>query len=119
LIQCVITAVIATLLTWWLGHYRLGLFLYFVSAIIAVCGFLLPKAFAALERTGQKLAHVVGVILTWLLLMPFFYLCFAPARLILKLSGKDPMARRYKRDCPSYWEDHKPPTASQSYTRQY
>ena len=119
LLQCVITAVIATLLTWWLGRYRLGLFLYFVSAVILVSGFLMPNAFDALERLGQKLAHAVGLTLTWLLLMPFFYLCFVPARLILMLLGKDPMARRYERDRLSYWENHKPPVTPQSYTRQY
>ena len=119
LIQCAITAAIATLLTLWLGRYRLGLFLYCLSAVIVVCGFLAPKAFETMERLGQKLAHIVALALTWLLLMPFFYLCFAPARLILKLTGKDPMQRRFERNRRSYWVDHKPPTAPQPYTRQY
>ena len=119
LLQCAVAAAAATLLTWWLGRYRLGLALYCFSAVILACGFLAPKAFEALERLGQKLAHVVGLALTWSLLMPFFYLCFAPARLILKLMGKDPMHRRFERKRSSYWMDHKPPAASQPYTRQY
>lgn len=119
LLQCAVTAVIATLLTWWLGRYRLGLFLYCLSAVILVCGFLAPKVFDTLERLGQKLAHIVALALTWILLMPFFYLCFAPARLILKLTGKDPLHRRFERNRSSYWMDHKPPIAPQPYTRQY
>jgi len=118
LIQCGIMIVIASLVTWWLRRYRLGQVLYFVSAIIAICGFLMPKAFDVFERLVQTLAHAVGVILTWLLLVPFFYLCFAPARLVMMLLNKDPMARRYEHDRLSYWEDRKPPTP-QSYTRQY
>lgn len=119
LLQCVITTAIATLFTLWLGRYRLGLFLYCLSAVLLICGFLAPKAFDALERLGQKLAHIVALALTWSLLAPFFYLCFAPARLILKLTGKDPMQRRFERQRSSYWVDHKPPTNPQPYTRQY
>ena len=119
LLQCAIMAAVATLLTLWLGRYRLGLFLYCFSAVILVCGFLAPKAFEAIERFGQKLAQTVALALTWILLMPFFYLCFAPARLILKLMGKDPMCRRFEHKRSSYWMDHKPPAASQPYTRQY
>ena len=119
LLQCAVTTAIATLLTWWLGRYRLGLFLYCLSAVILICGFLAPKAFDVLERWGQKLAHAVALTLTWLLLMPFFYLCFAPARLILTLMGKDPLQRHFERNRSSYWVDHKPPTTPQPYTRQY
>jgi hypothetical protein len=119
LLQGIVTAAIATFLTWRLGRYRLGLFLYCFSAGILICGFLAPKAFDILERMGQKLAHVVALALTWILLLPFFYLCFAPAHLVLKLMGKDPMRRRFDRKRRSYWVDHKPPTAPQPYTRQY
>lgn len=93
--------------------------MYCFSAVILICGFLAPKAFDALERLGQKLAHAVALALTWILLMPFFYLCFAPARLILMLMGKDPMQRHFEPNRSSYWVDHKPPTTSQPYTRQY
>ena len=119
LLQCAIMAAVATLLTWWLGRYRLGLFLYCFSAVILVCGFLAPKAFDAMERLVQKLAQTLALALTWTLLMPFFYLCFAPARLILKLTGKDPMHRHFEPNRRSYWMDHKPPVTPQPYTRQY
>lgn len=119
LLQGIVTAAVATFLTWRLGRYRLGLFLYCFSAVILICGFLAPKAFDILERMGRKLAHAVALALTWLLLLPFFYLCFAPAHLILKLMGKDPMQRHFDRTRSSYWVDHTPPIAPQPYTRQY
>ena len=119
LIQWTVMVAIATLLTYWLGRYRLGLFLYCFSTVILICGFLAPKAFETMERLGQKLAHTIALALTWILLMPFFYLCFAPARLILMLTGKDPMHRNFEPNRSSYWVDHKPPAATQPYTRQY
>lgn len=119
LIQCAVTAIVATLLTLGWGRYRLGLIVYGFSAVILICGFLAPKAFAFLERLGRQLAHAVALALTWALLMPFFYLCFAPAHLVMKVLGKDPLRRRFERDRSSYWEDHKLPAAPRPYTRQY
>ena len=119
LFQGAAMAAIATLMTWWLGRYRMGLCLYCFSAVILAVGFLAPEMFATLERLSRKLAGILALALTWILLAPFFYLCFAPARLILKLMGKDPMQRRLERNRSSYWMDHKPPAAPRPYTRQY
>lgn len=118
-IQAVIMAAVATLMTMVWHKIRLGLAIYCLSAVVVISGFLIPPLFFALERGGQWLGRMVGLGITWLMLMPFFYLCFAPARLILKLRGKDPMQRRFERNLNSYWVDHKPPTGPQPYTRQY
>ena len=119
LVQCAVTAAVATLLTWGLRHYWFGLAVFALSGAVVISGFLIPPAFDALERAGQWLGRGVAAGLTWLLLVPFFYLCFAPARLLLRLRGKDPMHRRYERDRASYWTDRLPPAGPASYTRQY
>ncbi|MBU4211868.1 MAG: hypothetical protein L6437_13405 [Kiritimatiellae bacterium] len=118
-IQAVIMAAVATLMTMVWHKIWLGLAIYSLSAVVIISGFLIPTLFRALERVGQWLGRMVGIGITWLMLMPFFYLCFAPARLILKLMGKDPMHRRFERNRSSYWVDHKPPSTPQPYTRQY
>jgi len=119
IIQAAIMAIVATLLTM-VGHkIWLGLAIYSLSAVVIISGFLIPSLFRVLERAGQWLGRMVGIGITWLMLMPFFYLCFAPTRLILKLMGKDPMHRRFERNRSSYWVDHKPPATPQPYTRQY
>ncbi|MCX6993356.1 MAG: hypothetical protein NT011_09480 [Kiritimatiellaeota bacterium] len=97
----------------------LGLAIYSLSAVVIVSGFLIPALFRALEWAGQWLGRMAGIGLTWLMLIPFFYLCFAPARMILALMGKDPMHRHFEPKRNSYWVDHKPPAAPQPYTRQY
>lgn len=119
LIQAAIMAVVATLLTLIWHKVWLGLVIYSLGALVVISGFLAPRLFRALERAGQWLGRMVALAITWLLLAPFFYLCFAPAGLILRLVGKDPMARRYDPDRPSYWIDHKRPSCSQPYSRQY
>ena len=110
---------VATLMTLVGQKIWLGMAIYGLSAILIVTAFLIIPWFHALERAGQWLGHMVAQGLAWLLLAPFFYLCFTPGRLALKLMGKDPMTRRYDPTRHSYWVDHKPGTNPQPYTKQY
>jgi len=119
IIQAIIMVVVATLVTMVWHKIWLGLAIYSLSAVVIISGFLIPPLFLGLERAGQWLGRMVGIGITWLMLMPFFYLCFAPARLVLKLMGKDPMHRHCEPNRSSYWVDHKPPLTTQPYTRQY
>lgn len=112
-------AAVATLLILTWQKIWLGSIVYALSALVVISGFFAPHLFLALEKAGQWLGRIVALAITWLLLAPFFYICFAPAGLILRLTGKDPMARRYDPSKHSYWEDHATPSASQPYTRQY
>ena len=65
----------------------------------------LPRVSRAIDSLMILTARGVGVFLTWLLLVPFFYLVFAPARALLVIRGKDPMKRRFLPDQDSYWID--------------
>ncbi len=112
-------ATVATLITMVWHKIWLGLAIYSLSAVVIISGFLIPPLFHALERVGQWLGRMVGIGITWLMLMPFFYLCFAPVRLVLRFIGKDPMHRRFEGNHSSYWVDHKPSATPQHYTRQY
>jgi hypothetical protein len=90
-----------------------------IATGIAVCGLFLPRAFAAIERFFLRFAAVVGVVLTWLLLVPVFLLFFTPARLILAWRGKDPLHRRCPTDQPTYWTDRPPVTRENYYRSQH
>ena len=118
-IQTVIMVAVATFMTIVLHKIWLGLAIYCLSAVVIISGFLIPPLFHALERAGQWLGRMVGIGITWLMLLPLFYLCFAPARLVMGLMGKDPMQRHFEPDSGSYWVDHKPSTLPHPYTRQY
>jgi hypothetical protein len=117
-IQSAVIGVVATLMFLVFHHVRFGLFLYALGVVVLVSGLFIPPAFKMFERFGQALGHWVGVGLTWFLLTIFFCLCVVPGRLILLLTGKDPMRRRKEISSESYWITHKP-AAPASYTRQY
>lgn len=117
-IQSVVVGVVATLMVMVFNHVRFGLFLYIISAVVLISGLFIPSLFKMFERFGQMLAHWAGTGLTWLLLTIFFCLCVIPGRLILMLTGKDPMRRQREVSRESYWIARKPADTT-SYTRQY
>jgi hypothetical protein len=80
------------------------------------------RALAALRRGWLRFAEILAWINTRLLLGAVFLLLFVPARLVLRLAGRDPLARRLEPDAPTYWrlrgpqERQRPPS---DYEKQY
>ena len=100
-------------------HPAGSLAVWILAAVVLVSGFFVPKVFRALEHAGRRLGQWIGTALTWLLLAPFFYLCFVPARLLLRLRGKDPLQRRFPGREASYWTPRKPVADPAQYRRQF
>ena len=98
-------------------HHRVaGGIVLGIAALVLVGGLWFPPLYHGFRRFGALLGKWVGAALTWALLVPFFYLCFAPARLLLALTGRDPMRRRFDPSAPSYWTSRK---RTPMYTRQF
>lgn len=86
---------------------------------LALLMIVFPPVFATLQRFGKQLGKWVGAILTWGLLVPFFYLCFVPMRLIQMLGGRDPLHRKFPTDEPTYWIPRKPVQDVSRYGKQF
>jgi hypothetical protein len=95
------------------------------AAIIALlaatmgAGLLLPASAERLHGLLHAMAHGVGLALTWLLLLAFFYGVITPLRAWRALVGKDPLARRLDRQADSYWTAHSPGEPSEHLRRQF
>ena len=61
------------------------------------------KIFERFFDGWMKVAGLIGFCMTTLLLAILYYGLFAPVAIILRLSGKDFMARRLDGRLPSYW----------------
>lgn len=90
-----------------------------VATIVLLGGLFVPPVYHGFKRGGMWLAKVVGVGLSWVLLVPFFYICFGIGRVILLVSGKDPLNRRFPTDEPSYWLKRAGRRPPESYLKQY
>ena len=119
LLQFSIMLIIASLLFFLFHHIVFGIIIYCLSFLVLLCGFFIPHAFAVFDKTGRFLGTFAGRLLTYLLLVPFFYLCFFPGRLILKLLGKDPMKRGFEPNATTYWISREDTEDTSHYKVQY
>jgi hypothetical protein len=78
---------------------------FLIAILLAAWALVIPGTLKIIYRPWMKISHVIGHFNTRLVLALIFYLIFTPTALILKLSGKDAMARRTfkSKNCVSYW----------------
>lgn len=126
-VRAVIMAILLTGATWFVyyksqAHPR-AQYLAIVPALAALAtlvgAFIYPPLDRAMTRFAGIITLKVGTALTWGLLTPFFYLCFAPGHLILRLKGTDPMQRAFRTGQASYWEPRPPVRDPAQYQKQF
>ena len=102
-----------------LGHTIMAYVITSIALFIAFSAFVLPSVFAAIDRFFLRLGHYIGVTVTWLLLVPFFFIFFVPGHALFALFGKDPMARRRLPGDQSGWHQHPGITRTEHFKRQH
>lgn len=78
-------------------------YLFIVSGLFLTTGLVAPKTLAPVEYVWMKVAHAIGVVVTYILLTLTYYLVITPTGLLMRLFGKDPMNRKFETDKRSYW----------------
>jgi len=119
LIEAAVGATVGLILLFVFHHKIVAIVVFSIAGIVLVSGQFVPPVYKAFKKGGMLLAKGVGIALSWLLLAPFFYICFTIGRIALTLSGKDPLARRCPSDEKTYWAEHAPISGPEHYTRQY
>jgi len=93
--------------------------LFAMAGIVLISAFFLHALYDGFERCVTRIVFAAGVALTWILLVPFFFLCFASGHLILWLRRKDPLNREFPTNEQTYWTPRAPVDDLESYKRQY
>ena len=117
--QAAVMGIVGAGLYFWLEHRAMGIVVWSMAGVVLAAGLVLPSVFFALERLGRQLGKGVGVLLTWGLLVPFYYLCFGSLRLAQKIAGKDPLSRKFPSGEPTYWTPRKPVRNAAQYQKQF
>lgn len=108
------------LILFFVFHKRvLGGVVLCVGLGVLISGQVCPPAYRAFRKFWAVVARAVGTGLTWVLLVPFFYICFTGGRLFLLVMRKDPMHRAFPTKEPTYWVKHRPLDVPDHYLRQY
>ena len=117
-IQFLVMVTIAILLYSVLKHIVPAIIVGSLSIVILISGLFFKSIFLMIEKFGKSLGKWVGIGITWLLLVPLFYLVFFPGRLILGLMKKDPLDRKFPSPSKTCWSEKKAKTNSEeSYRR--
>ncbi len=103
LIQALITGAIAAFLLFGIGHQLFGRIVAGIAVVVLFLGISLPNVYRHVHRFGQTLGRWVGTGLTYILLVPFFFLFFVPVALWLRLRGRDPLHRTWRDSRWTYW----------------
>ena len=96
-----------------------GTILAVLAGLILTAAFLAPSFFLAFEKAGRTFGEWVAIGVTWLLLAPFYYLCFVPGRLMILLTGKDPLTRRFPSAAVTLWVQRPPVKDPAQYRKQF
>ncbi|MFZ5516471.1 MAG: SxtJ family membrane protein [Candidatus Zhuqueibacterota bacterium] len=79
-------------------------FLWGVAILNLVTTLTYPGAIKPLYRVAMFIAHILGWVNTRLLLGLIYYLVFTPIAIVIKLTGRDPLDRKFDRNAPTYWK---------------
>ena len=96
-----------------------GTILAALAGLLLTAAYLAPSAFLAFEKGGRKFGEWVAIGVTWLLLVPFYYLCFVPGRIAILLTGKDPLTRRFPSPAATLWVPRPPVKDPAQYRKQF
>ncbi len=90
-----------------------------ISMLVFFCSQFLPDIYSIIEGLIKKLSRGIGLLLTWITLVPFFYLCFGGGRIIQKITGKDPMNRNLESSATTYWLKREEGPTVEQYRKQF
>ncbi len=99
----------------------IGTVIFCIAGIVLFSALVSPTGlYLGVQGVFRTLGRWTGIALTWILMVPVFYLFFLPFGALLRRGRRDRLKRYFERDAESYWEPHEGPTAaSDSFERQY
>ncbi len=119
LVQALVMGLIAAFLFFGLHHHLLARIIWALAGLVLILGLAFPGAYRHIHSFGQWLGRVVGKGLSYLLLVPFFFLFFTPVALILRLQGRDPLHRRFRDPQWTYWIARSPKVPAENIDKQF
>lgn len=78
------------------------------GGLFLVTGLFLPRVLAPVEWVWMKFAHVLGFIMTNILLTVVFFTGVTLTGLVMRLLGKRPLNLNIRGDADSYWTEVDP-----------
>jgi hypothetical protein len=90
-----------------------------VGPLLLLGALVAPAALGPVERVWMAGAKVLGYVNSRVLLSAVFFVLMAPVSFLLRLFGRDPLARRRDPKARTYWQAHTAADDLERYKRPY
>jgi hypothetical protein len=106
-----VMAAVAALIAAWAWHFGKSWFGWplAIGAAFAACATLRPALLAPLNRLWMSLGHLLGRIVSPIVMGLIYFGVVTPIAIIARWRGVDPMRRRFDPAATSYWIERQPP----------
>ena len=98
----IIVVLFAFFFPWIFDMTTMPIWPWIVAGLIWVPALLIPRVLRPVYTTWMKIGHGIGWVNTRIILGVLFYVLILPMGLIMRLFGKDPMARKVDKSASSY-----------------
>ena len=119
LVQTAVMVLVAAGLQFLLHHGLFARIVLAMAAVVLILGLIHPPSYRPVHAFGRWLGRTVGKALTYLLLVPFFFLFFTPVALFLRWRGRDPLHRSFRDARWTYWIARSPKEPSENIDKQF
>ena len=88
---------------WWRSITAVPPYLWGVAAVLWLLALVAPRALRPVEKVMATIFRAVTAAITAVLLTIFYFTIMTPIGLIMRLTRKDFLGKRFDRDQESYW----------------
>ena len=104
---------------WNAESWPAALAIWAVAAVVPAVGWAVP-AFMRIMYVGLSVvAYPIGLTVSLVVLAAVYFFLITPIGLLMRLFGRDPMARRFDPESETYWQPHRPADSIKRYFRQF
>ena len=102
------------------GNTSQNFWFWGASGIAFLTTLSVPVLIKPVYRVAIFIAHILGWINTRIILGLIYYLLFTPIALIMKISGRDALNRKFDKEAKTYWNvRERKPIPKEQYLRQF
>ena len=91
-----------------------------LAGVFAVLAYAAPRLLAPLNRLWAKVGLLLHMVISPVILGILFYVCVTPIGVLMRMSGRDPLRRKFEPAAKTYWITREPPgPAPETFNNQF
>jgi hypothetical protein len=89
---------------WFTHHTNMAIVVAAIGATTLLTALLSPLGlYTRLTRALDVFAQGVGTAITWLILVPIYFLVITPIGTVMGMGSRDPLRRKWTAQTPTFW----------------